>query len=102
MFSQYGITNFFSALSHLLTYSNMFHSFQGYCRLALSMKEVDAVTVNPQREGVYKYEKSFAVVAEGDTPTFNFLKRLTSVTTNTFNGVALTVIWISVTSKETL
>jgi hypothetical protein len=72
----------------------MFHSFQGYCRLALATKEMDTVTaVNPQREGVYKYDNSVGLVAEGDAPTFNFLQRLTStcMTTNTFNGVALTI-----------
>ena len=87
-----------------LIHTNIFHSFQGYCRLALSAKEMDTTTVNPQQEGVYNIENSRSVglVAEGDTPTFNFLKRLMSVTTHTFNGVALTVMDMSDLQRDTV
>ena len=65
---------------------------------------MDTTTVNPQREGVYTTENSRSVclVAEGDTPTFNFLKRLASVTAHTFNGVALTVMDMSDLQGDTV
>ena len=79
-----------------------FYSFKGYCRLALRTRATDSAAHNPQCEGVYNCENSIAIVAEGDTPAFNSLKRLTSVSSDTFNGLSLTVMDICDLQGETV
>ena len=67
--------------------------------------EVDADDTgghDPQHEGVYKWKSSTVVVAEGDTPIYTSLKRLTSVSSDPFNGASLSIMDSSDLKGETV